>query len=443
MKSVIGKVFIIGAGPGDPGLITVKALEKLKQADVVVYDRLINNDLLAYCKRECEKIFVGKESGYHPIEQESIIDILICKSKLGFSVVRLKGGNPFVFGRGSEEAGALKAAGIDYEIIPGITSGLSAPIYSGIPITHRGLITQCVLITAHECPDKPETQVEWEKLAKLKNTTLIIYMGASRIERICSELIKHGMSPTMPTAVIENGTLSKQRTITSSLDTIWEEYKKQNLHPPVIIMVGPTVSLRDEISWFEQKPLFNKRIVLVGNLENSSELKNSLYDLGGDLLFFPIKTHEEEIWETISSSKFQINENNFLDIKNETIYNTLTKKNNRYDLTFEISQEPNYDGFDCSSLLKYEQEEEIINNIKKNNADVYIFTSFEAVKNFFTIFGTETATILLRKSISLALNQSVQNALIKKASINVNVLPNKTAKEISKLICNFFNLSKG
>ncbi len=268
-----GKVYIVGAGPGDPDLITLKALKKLKQADVVVYDRLINNDLLSYCKNECKKIFVGKESGYHQIEQEHIIEILISEAKLGFEVVRLKGGNPFVFGRGSEEAAAVKKAGIDFEIIPGITSGLSAPIYSGIPITQRGLITQCVLITAHECPDKPETQVEWEKLAKLKNANLIIYMGASRIARISSELIKHGMNPSMPVAVIENGTLPAQRTLTSRLDEIAEKFKKQNFHPPVIIMISPTVSLRDEISWFEKEQLFNtenlsgfggKRIVLSG-----------------------------------------------------------------------------------------------------------------------------------------------------------------------------------
>jgi uroporphyrin-III C-methyltransferase len=247
-----GKVYIVGAGPGDPELITIKALNKLKEADVVVYDRLINDDLLDYCKIGCEKIFVGKESGYHPIKQEEITKILITKSKLGYDVVRLKGGNPFVFGRGSEEAAALKKEGIDFEIVPGITSGLSAPIYGGIPITHRGLITQCVLITAHECPSKPETQVDWEKLAKLKNANLIIYMGASRIEKICSELIKHGMSPSMPAAAIENGTMQNQRTITASLDNLAYEFRKENFKPPVIIMISPTVSLRNDVSWFEK-----------------------------------------------------------------------------------------------------------------------------------------------------------------------------------------------
>lgn len=243
-----GKVYIVGAGPGDPELITLKAMKKLKQADVVVYDRLISFELLTYCRPGCEKIFVGKESGYHPIEQERIIEILIRKSKSGLAVVRLKGGNPFVFGRGSEEAEALKKAGIEFEIIPGITSGLSAPIYAGIPITHRGLITQCVLITAHESPGKPETQVEWAKLAKLKNANLIIYMGASRIDKICNELIKHGMDPAMPAAVIENGTLPEQRTITARLDEISGEFKKYNFHSPVIIMISPTVSMRKEIS---------------------------------------------------------------------------------------------------------------------------------------------------------------------------------------------------
>jgi uroporphyrin-III C-methyltransferase len=279
-----GKVYIVGAGPGDPDLITLKALKRLKQADAVVYDRLISDELLSYCKKGCEKIFVGKESGYHPIEQDCITEILISKAKLGLNVVRLKGGNPFVFGRGSEEAAAVKKAGIDFEIIPGITSGLSAPIYSGIPITQRGMITQCILITAHECPGKPDTQVEWEKLAKLKNANLIIYMGASRIEKISRELIRYGMSPSMPVAVIENGTLPNQRTVTARLDEIAKEFKNHNFHPPVIIMISPTVSLREEISWFEKEQLFNietlpgfggKRIVLSGKREKSKKRKES------------------------------------------------------------------------------------------------------------------------------------------------------------------------
>ena len=251
MENKSGKVFLVGAGPGDIGLITVKAMEKIKTADVMVYDRLINEELLSFCKKDCELIFVGKESGYHPIEQEKITEILVNKSKLGLKVVRLKGGNPCIFGRGSEEAIELKKAGIKYEIIPGITSGIAAPIYSGIPLTHRGITTQCVFVTAHECPDKPGTQVEWDKLAQLKNTSLVIYMGASRIEAIANKLIQHGMDPATPAAAIENGTLPIQRTITGRLDNIANEFKKQEFHSPVIIMISETISLRDKISWNE------------------------------------------------------------------------------------------------------------------------------------------------------------------------------------------------
>ena len=251
MKNKAGNVFLVGAGPGDIGLITIKAMEKLKTADVVVYDRLINEELLSFCKKDCELIFVGKESGYHPIEQERITDILLKKSEAGLNVVRLKGGNPCIFGRGSEEAIELKKAGIKFEIIPGITSGIAAPIYSGIPLTHRGITTQCVFVTAHECPDKPGTQVEWDKLAQLKNTSLIIYMGASRIEAITRKLIQFGMDPATPAAAIENGTLPIQRTITGRLDEIAAEFKKQEFHAPVIIMISETISLRDKISWLE------------------------------------------------------------------------------------------------------------------------------------------------------------------------------------------------
>lgn len=289
MKLEYGRVYIVGAGPGDPELITVKALKRIKHADVVVYDRLINDDLLSYCKKGCEKIFVGKESGYHPIKQECIIEILIKKSKLGLNVVRLKGGNPFVFGRGSEEAVALRKEGIEFEIIPGITSGLSAPIYSGIPITQRGLITQCVLITAHECPDKPETQVDWEKLATLKNANLIIYMGASRIERISHELIKYGMDPAMPAAVIENGTMPEQRTITARLDKISKEFIKENFHPPVIIMISPTVALRDDISWYEKARISDKETMSASEKEKAEKFYNSIYSI---LNFKPPNKHK-------------------------------------------------------------------------------------------------------------------------------------------------------
>ena len=431
MKPGCGKVYIVGAGPGDPGLITLKALEKLKQADVVVYDRLINDDLLSYCKNDCEKIFVGKESGYHHIEQECIIDILINKSKLGFNVVRLKGGNPFIFGRGSEEAIALKNAQVDFEIIPGITAGLSAPIYSGIPITQRGLITQCVLITAHESPDKNETQVEWEKLARLKNTSLIIYMGASRIEKICRELIKHGMDPSMPVAVIENGTLPKQRTITERLDKIAEEFRIQNFHAPVIIMISPTVSLREEISWFEKKPLFNKRIAIAGNRDQSRELYNMLYDLGGEVLLMPIDiTQTEDIWESPSCAKVQIEGNDLLNLKNKDSYGSLYNEFSECGISVSIPEE--------FKIGRDEMETQLINDIKKNGADVFIFTSSMSVDNFFNLLGNETATKLIEHSICLAVDPPTISALINKNIINVKATEDNTVKGIYDLVCNLY-----
>ena len=432
-----GKVYIAGAGPGDPGLITVKAMNKLKQADVVVYDRLINDELLNYCKRDCEKIFVGKESGYHPIEQERITNILLQKARLGLTVVRLKGGNPFVFGRGSEEASTLKSANIEYEIIPGITSGLSAPIYSGFPITQRGLITQCVLITAHEKPGKPETQVEWEKLAKLKNTSLIIYMGASRIERISDELIKHGMDPAMPVAVIENGTLPKQRTITARLDSIANEYKEKNLHPPVIIMISPTVLLRDEITWFEKKPLFNKRIAVIGEREKSTILNNVIYELGGETLYMPIRSFNEDIWETVSASKEKISNIELLNINTDTGYK-LSYNTNQNNLNSEISQEVNNKEIEKVYTLKHEQENELTNNLINNGANAFIFTSSGAVQYFFNVFGFNTAVELLKPSTAFAVNQHAANTLAKKCSIKVKVLADGTTKEIYDSLSNSF-----
>ncbi len=438
MKS--GKVYIVGAGPGDPGLITVKAMNKLKQADVVVYDRLINNDLLSYCRKDSGKIFVGKESGYHPIEQERITNILICKSKLGFNVVRLKGGNPFIFGRGSEEAAALKAAGIEYEIIPGITSGLSAPIYSGIPITQRGLITQCVLITAHESPGKPETQVDWEKLAKLKNTSLIIYMGASRIERICSELIKYGMDPAMPAAVIENGTLSMQRTITARLDTIAEEYKKLNLHPPVIIMISPTVLLRDEISWYEKMPLFNKRIAVIGNWEKYYELNNEIYDLGGEVLALPLTPDLVNKLDTFTSINRKNENKKLFEINNGSGY-ILQRKTNTYDLTAEIYQDFVDETSELADTFNNEMGIELIKNIKENGADIFIFSSNDSVQYFFNIYGHETAMMLLKGCTLLVLDQHAAGTLIKKGLIKVKRIYDNSVKGIVDTISNSFNTS--
>jgi len=283
-----GTVYIVGAGPGDPGLITVKAINRVKNADVVVYDRLVNDSLLCYCKNNCEQIYVGKQSGFHCIKQEEITKILIKKAKIGLNVVRLKGGNPFIFARGSEEAIALRKEGIEFEIIPGITSGTAAPIYSGIPITQRGLVTQCVFLTAHECPEKDGTQVEWKKLAQLKNTTFMIYMGASRIEAISKTMIKYGLDSKTPVAVIENGTLSKQRTLTSTIDNVHIEFHRLGFHAPAIIMISPTVNFRKDIAWWEKLPLYSKKIIITEPYNHSEKLYSSLYNLGAEIVHLPL-----------------------------------------------------------------------------------------------------------------------------------------------------------
>ncbi len=427
-----GKVYIVGAGPGDPGLMTVKGLEKLKQADVVVYDRLVNDDLLSHCKEGCEKIFVGKESGYHPIEQEQITEILIRKSTLGFTVVRLKGGNPFVFGRGSEEGIALKDAGIDFEIIPGITSGLSAPMYSGIPITHRGLITQCVLITAHESLDKQGTQVEWDKLAQLKNATLIIYMGASRIESICNELVKYGMDPSMPSAVIENGTLPKQRTITGRLDRVAQEFKAMNFHAPAIIMISPTVAMRDQLSWFENKPLFAKRIVIAGSKKQLGNFRGMVYDLGGEVLALPLS---DSTLLPDSSDGNGHDGNEGLSVERNSLPSGL-----QYDESNEHSF-PFMSTRTAFTTVSADTMDDLVEDIRNKGADAFIFTTSSAVEYFFDMFGYEAAADLLQHGKSITASRAAADTLINKNVRNINVPTADSVEGFRDLITNLFSVT--
>lgn len=431
MKRENGKVYIVGAGPGDPGLITVKGLERLKEADVIVYDRLVNNDLLSYCRDDCEKIFVGKESGYHPVEQDRITEILIIKSRLGLNVVRLKGGNPFIFGRGSEEAMGLRNAGVDFEIIPGITSGLSAPVYGGIPITHRGLISQCVLITAHESPDKPGTQVEWDKLAQLKNTSLIIYMGASRIEKICRELILGGADPSTPSSVIENGTLPKQRTLSARLDRIAEEFKTQGFHAPAIIMISPTVAMRDQISWYEKKPLFGKRIVAAGYDLQLKKLRAIVYDLGGEVIPFhlsdPVPFTHAVPSNTLGGSL------NFFG-EGRALHGEIGFQHGSVEAGgFTAVAAPGVK--DSASI---EEASEVISDIIEHGADAMVFTSAPAVDHFFEAVGYEAASEALGRSIPVATNYDAANALADKNIGYIRVSAGDTREDVRDLLINLF-----
>lgn len=297
----MGKVYIVGAGPGDEGLLTIKAKEMLSIADVVLYDNLLNPRILRYCKEDAEKIYVGKQAGKHSFPQEAINQKLVDYSKEGKVVVRLKGGDPLIFGRGSEEALFLTEAGIDYEIIPGITSASGASAYSGIPLTHRNIVTQCIFVTAHEAPNKENSQVQWDLLAKLKNTTIVIYMGARLINKIAEILIENGMSEDTPIAIIHNGTLPEQTTIISNLEKV-RSFSADDVKPPVISIIGDTVSLHNKLCWFERKKLFSKRIVITRAEDQADKLYKLLNDEGAWVLLL------SSIKAEFSSPKVQLSE---------------------------------------------------------------------------------------------------------------------------------------
>ncbi|WP_044743862.1 MULTISPECIES: uroporphyrinogen-III C-methyltransferase [unclassified Anoxybacillus] len=246
----MGKVYLVGAGPGDPELITVKGLMCIQKADVILYDRLINEELLTYAKKEAELIFCGKLPGYHTMQQETINHFLVHHAKKGKIVVRLKGGDPFVFGRGGEEAEMLAKHGIDFEIVPGITSGIAAAAYAGIPVTHRDFSSSVAFITGHQRADNQE-EIKWESLAKGIDT-IAIYMGISNLPYIRDRLIKYGKAPSTPAAVIQWGTLYEQKTVTATLETIVEAVQQKQIENPSMIIIGEVVALREKIQWFEQ-----------------------------------------------------------------------------------------------------------------------------------------------------------------------------------------------
>jgi uroporphyrinogen III methyltransferase/synthase len=246
-----GKVYLVGAGPGDPGLITVKGLDCLRHADVVIYDRLVEEGLLNEVRPEAEKIYVGKADRLHILEQDSINQLLLEKAREGKVVVRLKGGDPFVLGRGGEEAGILTRHGIPFEVVPGVTSASAVPAYAGIPITHRGVASSFAVITGHKASDRGEPRISWDKLATGADT-LVILMGMRNLATIVDQLIKHGRSPSTPVAVITQGTTSRQRCLVGTLQDIVDKVGKENLQPPSVVIVGDVVQLRKSLQWFDK-----------------------------------------------------------------------------------------------------------------------------------------------------------------------------------------------
>lgn len=285
-----GMVYITGAGPGDPGLITLQGLNSIKTAQVLVYDRLAGAGLVEQAPEECELIYVGKESKNHTKTQDEINEILFEKASQGKIVTRLKGGDPYVFGRGGEEALYLDERGIPYEVIPGITSGIGGLAYSGIPITHRDYASSFHIITGHLKDENQE--LDWETFAKLKGT-LVFYMGMAQLETIVQRLADHGMNKNTPVALVQWATTADQRSVSGTLETIVAVAEEEKIGSPVLIVVGKVVELKDKLNFLERKPLWNKRILVTRARAQSSVLSERIRQLGGEVVEFPMIRVEE------------------------------------------------------------------------------------------------------------------------------------------------------
>jgi uroporphyrinogen III methyltransferase/synthase len=302
------KVYLIGAGPGDPGLITVKGLEILRAAEVVIYDYLAGEKLLEYAKAGAELIYVGKRHTEHVLEQEEINRLMIDKARQGKIVARLKGGDPFIFGRGGEEAEALAAAGISFEVIPGVTSATAVPAYAGIPLTHRNYASSVAFITGHKGKGKEDEGINWQQVAAAADT-LVFFMGVTNLPHIVNKLKEHGRSPQTPAALIRWGTYPTQETLVGTLEDIVEKAKKARFKPPAIVVVGEVVKLRRQLNWFEQKPLFGKRVVVTRPQEQAGELSRALEHYGAEVIEIPaVKTVPPSSWETLDRALEKISD---------------------------------------------------------------------------------------------------------------------------------------
>ena len=281
-----GKVYLVGAGPGDPGLLTVKGAQALASADVVVYDRLLSPALLDLAPPAARRIFVGKERGRQALSQSEINALLAAEGQAGSIVVRLKGGDPFVFGRGGEEAIALARAGVPYEIVPGVTSAVAAAAYAGIPVTHRGLSTSVTIVTGSEDPSKGATATNWPALAQ-SGGTIVTLMGWAALPGIAAVLQANGMPSTTPVALVQWGTWPRQRVVSGTLADIAERGRNAGIAAPVVAVIGAVAGLRDEIAWFDRRPLWGKRVLVTRSRTQASRLVELLSDLGAEPVELP------------------------------------------------------------------------------------------------------------------------------------------------------------
>jgi uroporphyrinogen III methyltransferase / synthase len=287
-------VYLVGAGPGDPGLLTVRAAELIARADVILYDRLIPEEALAGARPDAELLYVGKQGGGEQVPQDETHRLLVEHGRAGRTVVRLKGGDPFVFGRGGEEALVCLEAGIPFEVVPGVTAGVAAPAYAGIPVTHRELASGVAFITGHEDPEKPETALDWPALAAFPGT-LVFYMGVRALPRIAAQLVAGGRSPEEPVAVVERGTLPGQRTLLATLADVAERAAAEGIRAPAITLVGPVAGLREQLAWLERRPLHGVSVAVTRARAQASGLAARLRELGAAVVEAPaIRTRSLE-----------------------------------------------------------------------------------------------------------------------------------------------------
>jgi len=297
-----GMIYLVGAGPGDPGLITIKGMECLQRAQVVVYDYLANEQLLAHAPDGAELIYAGKIGGRHNQDQEEINRLLVEKGREGKIVVRLKGGDPFVFGRGGEECEALSEAGIPFRIVPGVTAALGAAAYSGIPLTHRNFTTSVAFVTGHEGKDKSESSIDWDRLS-LGNGTVVFYMGITTLRSNMERLLRHGRSPQTPVALVRWGTAPTQQVLTGTLADIADRAEAIGFKPPAVTIVGEVVALREQLRWFDNRPLFGRKILVTRAADQAGEFAAMLADRGAVVLECPtIKLVDPESWEPLDAA---------------------------------------------------------------------------------------------------------------------------------------------
>jgi uroporphyrinogen III methyltransferase/synthase len=281
-----GKVYLVGAGPGDLGLVTLRAKECIENADVIVYDHLANPEVLCWARDDCEIVYAGKKAGEHALKQDEINRLLVEKAREGKAVVRLKGGDPFVFGRGAEEAKAIADAGIGFEVVPGITSAIAGPAYAGIPVTHRAENSHVTFFTGHEDPSKERTGIDYAALAKLGGTQVML-MGVERIDAITREMLANGVRPDLPVALVRWATTGKQRTLIGTLENIARRAAEAEFEAPAVAVFGDVVDLRKDLKWHEDRPLSGKRVVVTRTRKQAGALTSQLRALGADVIELP------------------------------------------------------------------------------------------------------------------------------------------------------------